>query len=745
VEATADYVWQIDAAGDVVAISGRRSDIGGYERSELIGRPLAALVGPVHREAFAARLQARLEARTPFSLLELAAQTKDGRQIQLEISGLPLFGEDGAFQGYLGAAYDVTARKAADSALAYRDRVLAAITRSAVELVGAQSVDQAMPGALELIGKALDADRLLLVEAVGAGERAEPRLLHSWQSAGAPGLVDRDLLASPAMNSPGVRRWMERLRKGELVVASMTAATGPVSAMLRTARAKSILFVPIMLEGRWWGSLSVDDCRQPRAWVTAETDALKTFAELAGVSIMRERHESERRRAEEALALSSRRDGLTGLPNRIVFGEELRKALATAGRGGAGFAVHFLDLDHFKDVNDTRGHPVGDLLLKAVAERLRGAVRQFDVVARFGGDEFAILETGLRQPADAGVLADKVLKALREPFLVDGDEIHIGASVGIAVYEPQSPEPESVLSHAELALYRAKSEGRQTFRFFTESMDAEARTRVSLSEQLRRALDEGQFFLVYQPQVEMATGRILGVEALVRWRHPERGPVSPSEFIPASEDSGQIVPLGAWILQDACRQARLWLDAGIAPPVVSVNVSPVQFRRPRELEATLIEACREARIPSRMLQLEITETTLMEASQAQSDALQRLKSDGFRISLDDFGTGYSSLAYLRAYPVDQIKIAQVFVAGIAANPGDAAIVRAAISLARELGLEIMAEGAETREQAELLFRWGCPNLQGYYFSEPLTAEQLQPVLRRGRVDGAVAPERPPIA
>lgn len=727
VKATADYVWEMGPDGAIRSIAGRGCDVLGYDPQTLFGRSLTEIAPPAEREGLANRIRTRLGARTPFTQVDFPARTKDGRDVPMEISGMPLFTADGTFDGYRGTANDISKRKRAEQALEYRDRILAAITQAAVELAGAVAVDLVMPTVLQIVGEAVMADRVVVLENMPEGG---PRWLHAWHSPSAK-VVGPEILASA--QGGDIRAWLAPLDRGDVGVAIKGEASGGVAELLDMLDAQSILFVPIRLEGRWWGTIGVDDCKSRRIWSAPEKDTLKTFAELAGASIMRERHEADRKRAERELKLRSRRDVLTGLPNRTVFLESVERAQEAARRGDGGFAVHYVDLDHFKDVNDTRGHPIGDLLLKAVADRLRGSIRHGDVLARFGGDEFGILERGVREDGDAAALAENLLRVLKAPFLIGDRELHIGASIGVAVRGPGAAdtEAEALLSHAELALYGAKSAGRQGYRFYTADMDAEARSRVSLADELRKALEREEFFLVYQPQVEMASRRIIGLEALVRWRHPERGIVGPGGFIPAMEQSGQIVQLGLWILKDVVRQTRAWLDAGIAPPSVSVNVSPVQFRQPVELERMLVDMVAEAKLPKRLLQLELTETTLMEATRAQSDLLERLHRDGFKISLDDFGTGYSSLSYLRRYPVDEIKIAQSFVAGVTDNPGDAAIVRAAISLARELGIQTMAEGAETAEQVKLLAAWGCTEVQGYYFSAPLGVAELEPMLRRG--------------
>ena len=457
---------------------------------------------------------------------------------------------------------------------------------------------------------------------------------------------------------------------------------------------------------------------------------------------------TERKTAEAQILRLARSDALTGLANRLVFVEAIEHVTAIVkrgiSRGGKTFAVLYLDLNHFKDVNDTLGHPVGDELLKAVAGRLRSAVRNCDVVARFGGDEFAVIVTDIRAPEDAAVVASALLRAIQAPFLIRNHDIRSGVSIGIALFGPDEPGAETMLARADIALYRAKSEEKEGYRFHTDAMDQEIRTRVMLNTELREGIEGGQLFLVYQPQVDVATRRVIGVEALVRWRHPERGILGPNIFIPIAEKTGLISALGHWVLREACNQTREWLDAGIAPDVVAVNLSGVQFKRAFELEAEIEAILMETGMPADKLELELTETVLMAASIEHNEVLNRLRQSGIKLAIDDFGVGYSSLDYLRRFPVDRIKVAGDFVASITTEAGSAAVVKATLGLARELGIRVIAEGVETRRQLELLRNWGCQEAQGYYFAKPLTVEDMTPLLKSGfiRAEPAFTSSKP---
>jgi diguanylate cyclase (GGDEF)-like protein len=442
---------------------------------------------------------------------------------------------------------------------------------------------------------------------------------------------------------------------------------------------------------------------------------------------------SEQKRAEAHAVRMAHFDELTGLANRSVFVEALQHAIGVGAGGKKGIAVLYLDLDHFKDVNDMLGHPVGDALLVSVADRLRSSTRPTDTVARFGGDEFALVVADIADPGYTAILAAKLITGIGGDYVIQGNDIHTSVSIGIATYGADTPNAETVLSHAEVALYHAKSDGRGGYRFFTDAMDVEMRTRVTLGAELRDAVGTGQLFLMYQPQVDIESRRIIGVEALVRWRHPQLGVLGPDKFIPIAEQVGIIAKVGHWVLWTACRQAKVWLDAGIAPLRICVNVSALQFRAPIALEADIAAALAQTGLPPRLLELELTESALMDASREHSALIQRVRDSGITIAIDDFGTGYSSLEYLRRFPIDRIKIAQNFVTHMESTPGDVAIVRATIGLAKALDITIIAEGVETRAQVELLQAWGCRQIQGYYFSKPISAEDATAALRAGEI------------
>jgi diguanylate cyclase (GGDEF)-like protein/PAS domain S-box-containing protein len=701
---------------------------------------------------------------------DIPVKRKDGSVFFADFNSAPIM--LGGKQYLLGIMRDNTERNNAKAAIA-RASVLYAVIASIAALINNLSLDEGAPKALRMVGEALKVDRCVVVENVDR-PGALPNMIptYQWNSSGLEPLLPS--FVTEMIKHPDVLSWLTPLSEGKPVIATLANANATVKGILRALKSTSILLIPIVVEGRNWGHIGLNDGTPDREWLPSDIETLLAFATLFGVTIERGRQTqkladadtiirhsptvlyrisaepglpmtyvssnvdqlgyeqaqmlaeptlyrtlihpddrvraaddltralreqapataleirllspdgtyrwvelhrkrilgtdgklkglegeisdiTERKRVSDQLSHMARHDFLTDLPNRAAFVEDLARAIASARRDGKSFAVLYLDLDHFKDVNDTLGHPVGDLLLQAVAQRLKAAIRETDTVARFGGDEFALINSDIGEPADAVVLADKVLKALSEPYLIQGNEVRSGASVGIAVYGLDASDAETLLSHADVALYRAKAEGRGTYRFFTNVMDTEVRNRVALTGELREAITSDQLFLVYQPQVDVDSGRIIGVEALVRWRHPTRGIVSPGEFIPVAEKGGLIVALGRWVLHEACRQMKEWIDAGVSPSLIAVNVSALQFKTPFELENDIASILAETGLPPGFLELELTETIFMEVGRQHSDTLDRLKKAGLRIAIDDFGTGYSSLEYLGRFPVNRIK------------------------------------------------------------------------------------------
>ena len=437
---------------------------------------------------------------------------------------------------------------------------------------------------------------------------------------------------------------------------------------------------------------------------------------------------TDRKVAEEKIQYSAYYDALTGLPNRALLLDRLTKALASARRQKDKVALLFLDLDQFKDINDSFGHPIGDLLLQGVAERFKGWVREQDTVARISGDEFVVVLTRVEDVSDVAVAAQRLMDTMTAEFVVPGHAVRITCSLGISIFPEHGADGETLIKHADVAMYCAKDQGRNNFRFFTEDMNAQIVERLTLENSLRLALDKNELFLVYQPQMDIGTGRIIGLEALLRWQHPELGLVPSDKFIQIAENSGLIMPIGEWVFRTACSQARKWQDEGLLAVPVAVNISAVQFRQ-EDFSKLIGSVLRETGLASQYLELELTESVLLSDADMTLSVLQDLKAMGLKLAIDDFGTGYSSLSYLRRFPISKLKIDRSFIQDVAVNPDDAAITTAIIAMAKQLKLKVIAEGVEDDAQLSFLRAHHCDEIQGYYFSQPLTVDAVADLLR----------------
>jgi diguanylate cyclase (GGDEF)-like protein len=439
---------------------------------------------------------------------------------------------------------------------------------------------------------------------------------------------------------------------------------------------------------------------------------------------------SEIRATEAEMAFLSDHDELTHLPNRHLFLQLVEQALKVARRDSLGCAVLVLDLDHFKDVNDSYGHQLGDELLQQVSKKLKHLCRDVDVLARLGGDEFAILMTQLLSPEDAARMATKLIAELKQPWLLANlYEVTLGASIGISVYPQHASSTLSLLQGADAALYKAKAAGRNTYTFFSDEFTQAARDRLTIEARLRKAIREGQLRVFYQPQVEIYSGRIIGAEALVRWFDPEQGMISPVRFIPVAEACGLINDIGRFVLHETCRQGQQWLEQGLPKLTLAVNVSPIQFKR-FDMKALVTETLAATGFPPHALELELTESALMENEETVIATLNQLRGLGIRLAIDDFGTGYSSLAYLKRFPLDVLKIDKKFIDDIPGSSDDMEIATAIIGIAHTLGFKVLAEGVETATQLEFLRQQRCDHYQGYYCSPPVPADKFELLLQQ---------------
>ena len=728
VESTTDYIWEIDESGRYTYYTPAIAKLLGYEPDEIMGKTPFDLMPPAEAERVKKEFGAAAAAHRPFSMLENMVVAKDGTEIVMETSGVPIFDKDGAFRGYRGIERDITQRKAAERALEQRDALLHAVTSSATELVTAPSLDQAISQALETIARALQVDRITVLERSSV-PMAVPILRYAWNVPGLKVVLTKEFFEDPGLRSPELDAWQEPLFEGKVIAADVRTASGDLKTLLERLGTQSQLIVPVMVDGKYWGQIGFDSCRAERAWRDFEIEILTTVGDLIGNAIQRDRYVTEitnanrivqntptvlyrlrgvpslpmiyisqnvklfgyeptaltesphlyqqlihsddiadvrdkqaqslesdnprgvfefrlmtasggyrwvenrysqirdaagrlteiegllidvteRKVAEEKIARLARMDPLTGLANRNTFIERLRQSFVGARRGAATFALLYIDLDRFKDINDTLGHPVGDRFLIEVSERIKNSIRDTDMAGRLGGDEFAVLQGELAESADAGTLAEKIRGALAEPYQIEGNTLHMTASIGIAIYESDTKTAEDLLAQADIALYRAKEEGRDQYRFHTEELDIEVREQVDLSNELRGALGRGEFRLVYQPQVELSSGRIVGMEVLIRWQHPTRGLLSPSAFLAVADRTGAIGAIGRWVLDEACRQMHQWHMAGCAPATLAVNISPAEIKAGDEFIAFVRATLAKWELAPQTLELDVTESML---------------------------------------------------------------------------------------------------------------------------------------
>ena len=500
---------------------------------------------------------------------------------------------------------------------------------------------------------------------------------------------------------------------------------------------KSLLAVPISHLGRVYGRIYLCDKEGGEAFCKNDEDLAFSFAHSLSLVLDNAREMEEVKRARQSLDYMAHFDALTGLPNRTLLKDRAQQAISHAQRNGGMVGILFLDLDNFKVVNDTIGHTLGDVLLKTVAHRISDCLRHGDTAARLGGDEFIVMVPDISDTQDAAKVATKILESLTPPLDIDQHEVFVSVSIGISIYPHNSKNMDGLLADADGAMYHAKKLGKNNYQFFTPEMNRSALNYMKLEKHLRRALEQNELALYYQPQVDIETGLIIGVEALIRWFSPELGLIAPGDFIPLAEETGLIMPIGDWVLRTACTQARFWQQNGL-PIRVAVNLSSRQFHQVQNQQQSrhplldaVSNALEETGLPSDLLELEITEGILMQHLDTTMEILNTLKNRGVRLSVDDFGTGYSSLSYLKRFPIDRLKIDKSFVNDITTDPSDKAIVAAITVMAQQLKLEVIAEGVETVAQLEFLRELHCDFAQGYYFSKPLPADEVLLLLQQG--------------
>jgi len=670
VERMREGLAQASNDGLLEFVNDRFCEMVGYTREELVGLQGELLLAyPEDIELM--REKTRLRRRHVTDQYEIRVRRKDGTIIWIEIGGAPVVNAAGEVVGSIGVHNEVTERRMAEEALRESEARYRLMAENSTDMITRTSNRG-------IILYASEASRRLL------GFEPSELVGHSFY----------DFL-------------FEADREEVRHLSSLIHETGPTTFAYRVAKKDGALV--------WFETTS----RSVRDVVSGKV------REIIGVS----RDVTERKKVEEQIEYQAYHDALTGLPNRRLFRDRLTVALAHARRMKHPLAVMFLDLDRFKVVNDTLGHSVGDELLKTVGMRLQSSLREEDSIARMGGDEFTVLLADLATPDHAAKIAQKVLDTVAQPQRIDGTELFITTSIGIALFPSDGDTAEALLANADHAMYRAKDAGRNSYQMFTPAMNSRALERLSLENDLRHALERGELELYYQPQINIASGRVTGVEALLRWNRPGFGLVGPMHFIPIAEETQLIVPIGEWVLREACRQAKLWQNEHGPGFRMAVNLSPRQFQH-SDLPLVIASALSSSGLAPGDLELEITESLAMQNTTRTVLTLQRLREMGVQIAIDDFGTGHSSLNYLRSFPIDSVKIDQEFVQEIESSAADRAIVSAVIGMARGLRLRVIAEGVETDKQLEFLREQGCEEVQGFLFGEPVPASALRPGTRR---------------
>jgi len=681
-EAAPDAMVVVNQNGEIVLLNVQAEKQFGYRRDELAGQKVKNIIPKGFAERLIAdgtRSAAEALAQQIGTGIELNGRRKDGSEFPIEIMLSPLESAEGIL--VTAAIRDISVRKAAEEHLAQME----ARYRGLLE---------AAPDAMVVVNQS--------GEIVLLNVQAEKQFGYR-----------RDELIGQKMKNIIPKGFAERL-----IADALRSAEDALAQQIGTGTE---------LNGR-----RKDGSEFPIEIMLSPLEGAEGVLVTAAI-----RDITTRKKAEALMIHSSEHDFLTGLPNRMLLNDRVNQAIRMAIRHKRKVAVLFLDLDGFKHINDSLGHPTGDKLLQSVGKRLVDCVRGSDTVSRQGGDEFVVLLSEEEDSEDASVIAKRMLRAVAEAHFIDQHDLHITCSVGVSVYPDDGLNAEALIKNADTAMYQAKENGRQTYQYFKPAMNVRAVERQSLEASLRRALERQEFVVHYQPKINLKTGRISGAEALLRWTHPTRGPVPPGQFIPVAEDCGLILPIGTWVLRQACQQAQAWVDAGLPLGTMAVNISAMQLRNENFLEG-IFDILQDTRLDPRFLELELTESVLMKHAESTASILTALRERGVQVAVDDFGMGYSSLSYLRKFPIDALKIDQSFVRQITTVPDEIIIVKAVIGLGRSLKLRVIAEGVETQEQLAFLQAHQCDEAQGYYFSRPVLPEQFVKLLKKDIVKSVSA-------
>ncbi|HYD82154.1 MAG TPA: EAL domain-containing protein [Paucimonas sp.] len=710
-EAALDAFITLNEENVIVFVNAAAERIFGYAPGEMIGRDLNMLLPPrlhVHRKGGLQDCFPGARKGSAWQGIEIPCLHKDGHEIAMEIS----FGEFDYYgkRFHTGIARDITERKRAESLREGQQRVLEMIALD-------RPLEESIASLLVCIEDQCKGMRgcVLLVEA----ERIVKGIAPSFDQTCLDAMASLDI-------GPCTGPSAALYRREPVIAADVLADPLWEECREQVARmgVRACWSMPIFAGGgKLLGAFSMY-CVEARGPSAGELKLIELAVRIAGLAIERKQYEAYIRHI-------AHHDPLTGLPNRLLLEDRMRQAIAQANRRHGRVALLFIDLDHFKHINDTLGHHIGDGLLQAVARRMECCLREGDSLARLGGDEFVICISDVNQSRDAAAVAHKIQDELARPFVVEGNSLQVGSSIGIALYPLDGGDVEEMMKAADTAMYEAKSKGRGNYQFFTPELNIASQQRMIVSNQLRQAFARGELAVHYQPQVSISSGAIIGAEALLRWEHPEMGMVSPKHVISLLEEIGMMGEIGKWVLSTACAQNRAWQQAGLPPIRMAVNLSARQFYG-GDIVATVAEVLQETGLAPNWLDLEITESLILDNSEPVMEAMRQLKELGVGLALDDFGTGYSSLSYLRRFPVNRLKIDNSFITDIIGDNGAADIVRSILALAQKFGLAVVAEGVETETQFGYLQKQGCPEMQGFLFSPALPAEQMSELLRSDR-------------
>ncbi len=725
VENAVEGIFQTTLDGHYLTANSMLAKIYGYESPEDLVRSLTNVTEQLYVDAARRRDFVKyIEQEGAVFGFESQVRRKNGEIIWISECARTIRNAVGEPIGYEGTIEDITQRKVVEAELHYREQLLQGVAEATNCLLTNPDIQTAIPDALAILGQASGADRVYIYENhphPSTGELSMS-MRYEWVGLHIPSSITQPHWQNQPYSTFGMERWYRAFLAGQPVSGQASDFPLAEQELLQRDRILSILMVPVFIDDQLWGYIGFDDCSQERTWLISDESILVAIAASIGGAIKRQHTEHQMR-------YQAFHDALTGLPNRSLFDHRLPLAIAQAHRHKELLAVAFLDLDRFKTINDTLGHAIGDQLLKKVTQRLQDCLGEENTLARWGGDEFTLILPNLHSPKDAALIAQQVIHCLRPEFQVVGHDLHITGSLGIALYPQDGNDPKTLVQNADAALYRVKEQGRDHYAFYTSTINSQASELLVLDNNLRHALKREEFVIHYQPQVDLQTGKMVQVEALMRWRHPQKGLVSPGTFIPLAEENGMIIPMGEWILEAVCHQIQAWQRLGLQPIPVSVNLSARQFQQPN-LAQTIATILTDTHTPPHLLDLEITETAAMQDVEFTCAILEELRSMGVQISIDDFGTGYSSLNYLKRFPLNALKIDRTFVDDLTRDASDAAIVAAVITLGHGLNLRIVAEGVETQAQADLLRSLQCDVIQGYWFSPPLTAEDMSNFLNQ---------------